>query len=269
VTAAYYTGLASLSVWALRRANWAPRGRRPSAGRELTFGVSVGAVILSGSLLPLNGSPTRLVWLGTGEGMLLQSGGRTALIDGSPRPLQLLDALGAELGIQRSIDVVVVTDPRSNVAGLLDVLRHYSVREVLDVGCEYPSLTYARWRAALRARGIPVYALRTGTSFRVGEVVLRTLGPDAVYPNPTDSIGLLRLRFPTQSVLLAGASSSRERTEAVFRPVHLKAGLAVVDAGTRSPAAFVRHVGAHRVIRLPAASSPVQRSPRPLVVDRG
>jgi competence protein ComEC len=249
-TAVYYVALAWLSVWALRRAQWAPPGRRPATLHDLTFGVAVGAVVLTGTLLPSSIHATQLHWLGTGEALLLQSRGRTVLIDGSPRPFELLEALGSELGLGRTIDAIIVTDPRANVTGLLDVLSHYTVGEVLDVGCEYPTRTYARWRAALRSRRIPVYALRTGVHLSAGNAQIAAIAPDGVYPQPRDSIGLLRLTVPGKRVLLAGAASERELTEAVFRPVSLGADLLVVDAGTPIPAAFLRHVAPARVVRL-------------------
>jgi ComEC/Rec2-related protein len=246
---AYYALLTALSLATLRRANWAPPGRKPGNVTDVAFGFTLGAVVLTGTLLPSSALTTRLEWLGTGQALLLQSGGRAVLIDGSPRPFLLSEALGGRLGLRRHIDVIVVTDPRSNVAGLLDVLDHYSVGEVLDVGCEYPSTTYARWRAALRTRHIPVYALRTGVALTAGSASLTTVGPDAVYPQPRDSIGLLRVRVPGRTIFLAGAASQREMTEAVFRTVRLQADILVLDAGTAPPASFLRHVGASRIVR--------------------
>lgn len=250
VTLAYFVLLGYLSHRVLKGVNWVPPGRRPGNARELAFGVTVGAALVTGNLLPSHDPGSRLTWLGTGEALLLQSSSKTVLIDGSPRPLQLLQALGKTLGLQRSIDVVIVTDPRSNVAGLLEVLRHYTVGEVLDTGCEYPTATYARWRAALRARGIPRFALRTGTTFRVGSTGISALGPDALYGTPQDSIGLLRVEMPDRRLLLIGSASAREQTEAVFRPVSLKADVLVMDRGVSPPAGFLRHVAARRLVRL-------------------
>jgi beta-lactamase superfamily II metal-dependent hydrolase len=267
ITAIYYGVLAAVSVVVLRRVNWAPRGRPPGTVPEVVYGVTVGAVLLSSTLLPAHASGTRLQWLGSGEALLLQSDGRTVLINGSPRPFQLLTALSAQLGMQRRLDAVIVTDPRSDVGGLLDVLNHYTVGEVLDVGCEYPSLTYARWRAALRSRHIPVYALRTGAGLTVGSARVTAIGPDAVYPQPRDSIGLLRVTVPGRRVLLAGAASQREMLEAVFRPVRLRADVLVLDAGTTPPAAFLRHVSPVRVLR-PAATSRRSESPFTIVSTR-
>lgn len=263
----YYLMLAGLGILVLRKVNWAPAGRRPGAVQDVAFGLSVGTVLLTGTLFPGDNSSTRLQWLGTGQALLLRSHGRVVLIDGSPRPFQLLEALGSALGLQRHLDAVIVTDPRSNVTGLLDVLNHYSVGEVLDVGCEYPSLTYARWRAALRSRHISVYALRTGVSLTAGRASIIALGPDAVYPQPRDSIGLIRIVAPGRRILVAGAASAREMTEAVFRPVDLRANVLILGGRTSPPPAFLRHVSPSRVFR-PVVSGRIARPPLTVLRSR-
>lgn len=252
--AAYYLAGAALSVWTLKKVHWTPVSRRPATGKDLAFGLGLGAAVLTGTLIPASGPRARLQWLGTGEALLLQSGGRVILVDGSPYPFQLLEALGNDLGMRRHIDAVIVTDPRTNVAGLIDVLSHYSVGEVLDVGCEYPSLTYARWRAVLRDRHIPVYALRTGTSLTSGTATITAIGPDAVYPKPQDSIGLLRVSVSGRTALIVGAASRRELTEAVFRPVKLQADVLVADSGPTTPSDFLRYTRPIRSFVLPVKS---------------
>jgi competence protein ComEC len=199
VIALYYAAAALAGRHFLRRAHWAPSARRPAVSREALLGTGLALSAVTASSFGLaTGPPPRLTWLGTGNALLLQQGDRTVLIDGSARPYLLLERLGQTLPFgRRSLDVVVVTDPRaSNVAGLTEVLRHYRIGEVLDVGAEYPSSTYSSWRSVLRRSGVPVYALRTGASLRLGSARLEALGPDAVYSNPRDSIGMLRHDSP-------------------------------------------------------------------------
>jgi beta-lactamase superfamily II metal-dependent hydrolase len=211
-----------------------------------------------------NDSGTRLYWLGSGHAFLLRTGGTTALIDGSSKPFQLLERLGQVLPFNtRTIDLVVVTDPRaSNVSGVEAVLAHYQVSEVLDVGAEYASTTYARWRADLRSRGVPVYALRTGASARIGSVLMTSLGPDALYSNPADCIGLVRLAGPHRTVLLVGSASPREQLEAVFRPIHLHADTLVMDGSKGYVPSFLRAV--HPATMLTRAPPPLSFDSRRL-----
>lgn len=242
VTALYYAALAGASALVIRRMGWAPLRPLKPHWREVAIALIGGASVLTVSVSRAESEPhARLTSLGSGHAILLRSEGMTALIDGSSRPLGLLQQLGKTLPYQaRTIDLVVVTDPRSsNILGLEGVLAHYGVSEVVDVGAEYPSTTYARWRAELRSRHIPTYTLRTGVSTRIGAVVLTALGPDALYPRPQDCAGLLRLSLDTRSFLFAGSASAREQREAVFRSVNLRASTLMVDNGQQLDQVFL------------------------------
>jgi beta-lactamase superfamily II metal-dependent hydrolase len=231
-TLIYYSALAAGALLLLRTA-WAAGERRPfGAGRELLLSLTVGAVVLT--MTPLSAadaSQPRLQWLGSGNALLLRSDRQIVLIDGSPRPFGLLERLGRVLPYStHSIDLVIVTDPRSaNVAGLDAILTHYSIGEVLDVGSQYPSTTYARWRGHLREKGIPAYALRTGARVHLPDVTITALGPDAVTSRPQDSAGLLRISMHGRSLILAGAASRREQRESLFRGVALRGDALLAD----------------------------------------
>ncbi len=229
VTLAYYAALGAVAYVVLRYLRWSSLSQRGGRSREFGFAGVLGAGLLTFSLVGSNTPPDSLTWLGSGNSMLLQSGSQSALIDASSHPFALLERLGALLpSDRRRIDVVIVTDPRgNNVLGLGSILQHYELGEVIDVGVEYPSTSYARWRAMLRQRHIPAYALRTGALVTLGDAAITALGPDALYSNPRDSAGLLRVVIPGDSVLLAGTASVREQHEAVFRPVNLGATVLV------------------------------------------
>jgi competence protein ComEC len=257
----FYVMLFALALLVLWRAGWAPRSPFGDVRLELLVASVVALLLLTVTLVAARGtSSTRLTWLGTGNALLLQSNGTTALIDGSNQTFALKERLGSLLPFDtHAIDLIVVTDPRSsNVSGLEAVLQHYRIGEVLDVGVEYPTTTYARWRADLRAAHVPVYALRTGASVALGAARLTVLGPDALYPKPQDSAGILRLALPRRAFVLAAAADVREQHEAVFRGVRLNADTLVL--GVRQDNSFVRAVGARTVISagaLPAVIIPL------------
>jgi beta-lactamase superfamily II metal-dependent hydrolase len=255
----YYCGLAAAALPMLHRRHFAQRGALPARGREFAFTGVLGASLLTMALFRSStGADSSITWLGSGNAVLVQSDGMAALIDGSSRPFQLLEALGSTLPFTRhAIALVVVTDPRAGNTGALDaVLAHYRVGEVLDVGVEYPDSSYARWRADLRARGVPVMALRTGATARVGAVTLTALGPDGVSPDPRNSIGLLRLTTAGTSILLAGSSSAREQLEAVFRPVKLGSQILVAPVHVQSD--FLRAANPRLVLSPRPPASPIR-----------
>ncbi len=239
----YYVCLATVAFLLLRHSNWAPVGVYRGHGRDISLALLAGTALA----VPGVGAPSTrtagLTWLGTGNAMLLTSGDREVLFDGGPKPFVLLERLGRLLpAYQHTIDLIVVTDPRaSNVTSLIDVLSHYRVLSVLDVGSEYPSMAYARWRTALDSRHIPTYALRTGVEVRLDGMTIVSVGPDAVYSDPRDSAGLLRVEWQHHNAVLVGSASLREQVESVFRPVNLRAQVLVAGGSIES-----RFIGAVR-----------------------
>ncbi|HLJ66152.1 MAG TPA: ComEC/Rec2 family competence protein [Chloroflexota bacterium] len=268
LTGAYYLALAGIAARLLGRASWNPLGRRPAHLTESALALVAGSSLLTGTLAFGSSGPVdRVRWLGSGSAIVIRSGGMTAVVDGSRQPLRLLEQIAAVVPFDdRTIDLVIVDDARANsVTGLLELLNHYAVSEVLDTGVEYTSSTYAAWRAELRRRHIPVYALRTGARVTLGDIRIEALGPDALYPKPQDSAGLLRLTVGGRRVVLAGDASAREQTEAVFRSIDLPAD-ALVCGSAPCAAAFLQAVhprlvygpapitSGARSIALPAAS---------------
>jgi competence protein ComEC len=271
---AYYVGLASLSLTLLHRAGWAPTGRYASRARELGLATFAALVAASLTVLGAHGSTqTRLQWLGTGEALLLTTAHHAVLIDGSPHSRALLARLGSGLpdGTRR-LDLVIVTDPRaSNIAGLRAVLQRYAVTEVLDVGAQYPSRTYARWRHDARALHISLYALRTRTQVAVDGVRIDALDPDALCPTPVDCSSMLAVTTGRQRLLLPGSASLREQREALFRSVDLRATLVVDGSPAPLDSRFLRGTSVKKgdIIRLPVRQSTqragADRSPVPIL----
>lgn len=243
LSSVYYAALGGVAWFLLRRAGWAPLGQWSSRVREVALALLLVASVVTASHAQAT-VPDRLVYLGSGTSLLLQSSGRTAVIDGSSRPLAFLSVLGEQLGMRvRSIDLIVVTDPRAtNVAALLALLDHYRVKVVMDVGSQYPSRTYADWRRALRSRHILVYALRTGATAQVGRITLRALGPDGLCYAPPNCAGMLRLTGNHHSILLATHADRQEQEDAVFGRASLHASTLFLSNASRSSPDFLRAV---------------------------
>ncbi len=213
----YYAVLGALMWWLLRRVSWAPVGHWSGRSREIGVALLLAASIVTVSNVRA-ASGDRLTFLGDGSAFLLQSGGHVALIGGSSRPLAFLSALGTVLPMSvRTIDLIVVTDPGSaSIPGLAGLLEHYRVGEVLEIGAEYPTQSYARWRQLLATAKIPQYALSAGASGRIGSVTLHAIAPAGGCPVPARCAGVLEVRGPHRSVLLTGVADAAEQEEVVF-----------------------------------------------------
>jgi len=233
-----------------RRENFAPPGG--SHDLDASVVVTFAALLKLGTasaLTPTHALGTTVQWLGSGNSLLVQSVGNTMLIDGSSKPMALLERLGAALPTNaHEIGSIVVTDPRaSNVAALREVLRHYRVGEVLDVGAQYPSLLYAQWRHDLRRRAFPAFALRAGARVTVGRVQVVALAPDATCSLPIRCSGVVRLDLPGTPMVVATGAGSRQQHELVFNSGLRTVGEVVLHSADGYDAAFAQSLRGARV----------------------
>ncbi|GAC1325436.1 MAG: hypothetical protein NVSMB22_15300 [Chloroflexota bacterium] len=259
----YYVALSALAFWLLRNEGWVPARAWTGHGREFSLALLCGLASVSVvGFGPRRAHPVQLVWLGTGQALLLRSHDTTILIDGSPKPYLLLQRLGDTLPLTtHTINAIVVTNPASsNVGGLNDVLQHYRVQEVLDVGAQYPTVAYADWRDRLLRHGTPVYALRTGARLSLPGASLTALGPDAVCASANNCSGLLRLVLPGRTYVLAGSAGAREQHETLFRPVDIRCDVLVAVDRRKLDGDFLRQAHPTTVITFAHGSNPAAAS---------
>ncbi len=200
-----------------RTAALAARLLRPLL-RVRSLAVATLVTLLAITLASLPDGRLHLVMLDVGQGdaILVESAdGRTMLVDGGPDPDLVLRRLGEFLPFYRhSLDVVLLTHPhQDHVAGLVDVLRRFSVALVLDSGRGFDNPSYERFLELVRSEpdGALVTA-RAGQRFAIGGATTFTL----LYPSEADAAGPLpdedinnasvvgMLRFGAFSALLTG-----------------------------------------------------------------
>ena len=151
--------------------------------------------------------------VGQGDAALITTpGGATILVDGGPGPLEAARLVGSTLPFwDRSVDVVVLTHAHSDhVNGLIEVLRRYQVRHVLDRKVEYESPAYESWLQAVEREGASVVKARAGQVIALGDgALLEVLWPPEKLMRGTKSdidnaSVVLRLAYGDVSFLLAG-----------------------------------------------------------------
>ena len=114
---------------------------------------------------------------------------------------------------QRSLDAVLLTTARpDHLKGLLDIVKRYSIKEVIDSGMLHPSATYALWRRTISERNFSYLAASRGTGIDIGAFVsLQVLWPVRPLHKGSDEArdnGLIvRVVTPGMRLLLLGASA--------------------------------------------------------------
>ena len=194
-------------------------GSIPLAGRRVPWWilaplVSVAALVWIAAL-SLADSRLHVYFIDVGQGdaaFITTPGGRQVLVDGGPDPVEMVQFLGAKMPFRdRTIDLVVLTHAHSDhITGLLEVLRRYDVRRILEREVTHDTPAYEAWRKAVAEEGAEVVQASASQLVALGDEVFM----DVVSPGPrllrgTDSdidnaSVVLRLVYGDVSFLLTG-----------------------------------------------------------------
>jgi competence protein ComEC len=209
--AVWATLAAGAFAWSRRARTASPALLEPSmplrwrvAARRAAFAAPALALVTSGFALWPHGAhrlQVTVLDVGQGDAILIETpDGRQVLVDGGPGRA-VLRGLGDELSwYDRTIDLVVVTQPQSDHAGgLLDVLARYDVRAVMTPPLDGTSPLVSTLRDAVRRERSDVIAPTAGTSVDLGDGVrLDVLWPpegyDAADVNARSTVLLLSWR---------------------------------------------------------------------------
>jgi len=154
--------------------------------------------------------------VGQGDGVLVQAGGTSHLIDAGnteegPNVVDFLRSRGVQ-----SLDGIVVSNPDADhIGGFLDVLDAFPVETVYISGDEKGTLTYNSFLRGVRAEGAKVQIVRTGYLMDWGGVRVDVIGPptDAeggLFSETNDNSVALLLTYGSARILLAGDAEANE-----------------------------------------------------------
>lgn len=223
---AYYPALAA-AIWLGRR--WR-RQSMPEFATRLRSGASrlasripgkwvippllAVAVLVSLVAATMPDDRLRVSFLDVGEGdaVLIQKGSTQVLVDGGPSPRAINLALGKQMPFwDRTIELVVSTHPhQDHVGGLVEVLKHFQVGQVLYPGLDYNSPTYAEWLRLVEIKGINSTIAGAGQQINLGGgAIIAVLNPPpAPFTGTRSDIDnnsvVLRLSLGKFSFLLTG-----------------------------------------------------------------
>ncbi len=145
--------------------------------------------------------------VGQGDAIFIETpGGRQILIDGGPDST-VLQRLGEAMPFyDRTIDIVIATQPDADhITGLIDVLKNYNVELVIDSGGFKETDVYAAYLDQVRREGKYMQA-RRGDRIRIGEYIsVSVLHPgETFYEKPNNNSVVSRLDYKENSFLFTG-----------------------------------------------------------------
>ena len=154
--------------------------------------------------------------VGQGDGVLVQAGGTSHLIDAGrpeegPEVVDFLRARGV-----RSLDGIVVSNPDADhIGGFLDVLDAFEVEAVYLSGDDKGTLTYDSFLRAVDDEGSEVRMVRAGMLMEWGGVRADVIGPPSdadggLFSETNDNSVAILLTYGSARVLLAGDAEANE-----------------------------------------------------------
>jgi competence protein ComEC len=140
------------------------------------------AVLVAYTAVTMPGDNLRVSFLNVGQGdaILIQKGNRQILIDGGPSPQAVTTELSRQMPFwDRDIDLVVLTHPHiDHLAGLVEVLQRYRVKQVLYPPLDDASSAYAEWVGLIKDKGIKSTIAGAGEQIDLGAgIILEVLNP--------------------------------------------------------------------------------------------
>ena len=167
--------------------------------------------------------------VGEGDAILIQQGHQQVLVDGGPSPQALDLALGERMPFwDRTIELVVLTHPHhDHLAGLVEVLQRYRVKQVLYPKLDHDSPLYDEWQRLLETKKIACTFAQAGQKIDLGAgTFINVLNPQpTLFTNTQSDVDnngvVMRLGSGDVSFLLTADIMQEAEWELITRRVGL------------------------------------------------
>jgi competence protein ComEC len=127
--------------------------------------------------------------VGQGDAILIQKGNLQVLVDGGPSGQALSLALSEEMSFwDRTIELVILTHPHEDhLVGLVEVLKRYTVEQVLATESQSDLPIYDEWLRLIEQNDIEYLSAYAGHQIYLAGGVIDVLSPPATYLKGTES----------------------------------------------------------------------------------
>jgi competence protein ComEC len=219
--------------------------------------MTLAAILVWTAALSNNDRQLHVLLADVGQGdsaLIVTPSGRQVLIDGGPDQLDATRSLGSKLPFwDSSLDMVILSHGHADhVTGLVEVLRRYEVKHIVERELDYGSPVYLEWKQAVSDEGAVTTQAETGQIIDLGDGVgIEVLAPPQTLLVGTDfdannASVVLRVVYNDVSFLLTGDMFQVAERDILSQgiPVHSTV-LKVAHHGSRTSSLpqFVERVG--------------------------
>lgn len=169
----------------------------------------------------LNDNELKVIFFDVGQGdasLIRTPSGHHIIVDGGPNS-RVLEKLGKEVPFwKRTIDLMILTHPQSDhITGLIEVLKHYKVENILWSGIEVNTAVFQEWKRLVEKEEANVQIAKLGQRVREKGFVMKVIYTFENLSNNTDfdindTSVVAKVYFGKHSFLFTGdASTNIER----------------------------------------------------------
>ncbi len=187
----------------------------------MLFALSFGALVFV-SWPEWNFRGLKIIFFDVGQGdaiYIRTPDKKDILIDGGPDN-SVVYKLGEYMPLfDRTIEYMILTHPHADhVTGLVQVLRRYTVKNVLFVDTPYDTPDYAAWLSEIKKEGANIVMPSQGEEFRFGDALLKIIYPtEDVIGKPLENVNnasfVTKFSYGDTDVLLEGDAEKEEEAE--------------------------------------------------------
>lgn len=190
------------------------------AGKKIPASILIGVALIAGVCLwnvalTLPDGKTHVEFLDAGNAatFVRTPNGTRVLIDGGANPSVVVSALGRGMPFwDRKIDLLVLTDASDDhLAGMIDVLERYDVRQIIQVSATKQTAAYKRWSDLIAQKRVASIPAQAGTTIELD----RGVRLEIVYPSQDLRPAVARLRVGGNSFLFADSTEANDQSELV------------------------------------------------------
>lgn len=166
--------------------------------------------------------------VGQGDAVLVSQGSRQILIDGGPSGQKVLEKLGQYIPFwDRNIEVIIATHPdQDHIEGLIDVMKAYSVGEIIDNSYDADSQVYKKYLETIGEKKIPRLKGEAGVNIKLSDdAQMKILNPPSgpeKDPKDSNSASIVaKLVFGANSFLFTGDLPDEKEKELISEKIDL------------------------------------------------
>lgn len=191
--------------------------------------------------------------VGQGDAIFIETpNSNQILIDGGPDNKVLQELAKVMPFYDREIDMVVASHPHADhIAGLIEVLKRYDVKNILEAEEDYNSPVVPAWKEAVRSEGAneieaisgKIIDLGNGATITIIHPLISVTG--TLLKNPHDAIVVAILKYGTFEIMLTGDMEAKVERRLMLEGHDLKSDILKVGhhgSKTSTTSAFLSAV---------------------------